>query len=157
MGELTRRPIPERRYFRIGEVATLVGVSTSAIRFYQREFWPHVKPARTKAGHHAFSRRDVKVLALVRTLVREQKFTVRGAKERLAELLSENDGDPSSIDLGQGELPLDRDTVDEDRTTQAMERAKAAEKELDRIRIEWESTRNRIRQAVNELLLEVDE
>lgn len=157
MGGLTRRPIPERQYFKIGEVASVVGVSTSAIRFYQREFWPHVRPARTRAKHHVYTRRDVMVLGMIRTLVHDQKYTIRGAKERLAELLAEHGGDPEKIDLGQGELPLSADgSGSGGDATEVEERARFAEKELERIQDEWESTRRRIVQAVNELLQEVE-
>jgi len=157
MGGLTRRPIPERQYFKIGEVASVVGVSTSAIRFYQCEFWPHVRPARTRARHHVYTRRDVMVLGMIRTLVHDQKYTIRGAKKRLAELLAEHGGDPTKIDLGQGELPLSADGPEGGDTSDSEERARFAEKELDRFQDEWESTRRRITQAVNELLQEVEE
>ncbi|NOZ02733.1 MAG: MerR family transcriptional regulator [Deltaproteobacteria bacterium] len=170
MGGPTRRPIPERQYFKIGEVASIVGVSTSAIRFYQREFWPHVRPARTGSGHHVYSRRDVMILGMIRTLVRDQQYTVKGARTRLGDLLSSHDGDPSTIDLGQGELPLggheaekgvgiEGDQVGGPDTATRNDptlRSTTAERDLERCRGEWEARLRRIRQAVNELLQEVD-
>lgn len=156
MGGLTRRPIPERQYFKIGEVAAIVGVSTSAIRFYQREFWPHIRPAKTRSKHHVYTRRDVMILGMIRTLVHDQKYTIKGARGRLAELLAEHGGDPSKIDLGQGELPLCKEDSDPGAEAAATERAKAAERELTRYQEKWEAVHRRVRQAVNELLQEVE-
>lgn len=103
----THRPIPDREYFRIGEVAELLGVPPSAVRFWREQFAVHVRPQRTRSQQWVFSRRDLSVLALVRFLLHDRKLSIRDARARLAELLAEHDGDVSFIALEQAELPLD--------------------------------------------------
>jgi len=89
--------IPDRPFFKIGEVAEILGVAPSAIRYWQREFWPHIRPVLTRTRQRVFTRRDLKVLAAIRSMLRDQGFTIRGAKERLASLLSEG-GDLETAD-----------------------------------------------------------
>lgn len=100
------RPIPDRPFFKIGEVAQILGVAPSAVRYWQHEFWPHVHPAKTRTQQHVFSKRDVTVLAIIRTLVHDEGNSIRDARERLAALLAEHDGDVAFVDVGQGVLPL---------------------------------------------------
>jgi DNA-binding transcriptional MerR regulator len=103
----TRRPVPEREFFRIGEVAEILGVPPSAVRFWKEQFPSHVRPRRTSSLQNAFSRRDLAVLALVRHLVHDEGLGIREAKDRLSDLLAAHGGDVGFIEMAQGELPLD--------------------------------------------------
>jgi len=80
--------IPDRPFFKIGEVAEILGVAPSAIRYWQREFWPHIRPVITRTRQRAFTRRDLKILAAIRSMLRDQGYTIRGAKDHLASLLT---------------------------------------------------------------------
>ena len=102
----TSRPVPDREFFRIGEVAEILGVPPSAVRFWKDQFSPHIRPQRTGAGQHVFSRRDVQVLALIRHLVHDRDLSIREARDEVAATLSAHDGDASFIELGQADLPL---------------------------------------------------
>lgn len=69
-------------YYRIGEVAKMLGESTATLRFWQKEF--SVRDERSKKGQRVFSRTTVAKLFAIRHLLREWKFTIPGAKQRLA-------------------------------------------------------------------------
>jgi DNA-binding transcriptional MerR regulator len=77
--------IPDQPYFRIGQVAKLLGVETHVLRFWESEF-PQIKPARAPSGRRIFHRHDVEILALVRHLLHGQGYTIAGARRRLEEL-----------------------------------------------------------------------
>ena len=77
--------IPDQPYFRIGQVAKLLGVETHVLRFWESEF-PQIKPARAPSGRRIFHRHDVEILALVQNLLHQEGYTIAGARRRLEEL-----------------------------------------------------------------------
>jgi len=76
--------LPDRLYFKIGEVSRLVGVRTSVIRYWETEF-PQVRPEKGQSGHRVYRRADVEVLRRIRRLVHDRGFTIAGARALLAE------------------------------------------------------------------------
>ena len=76
--------LPEKRYYRIGEVAQAFGVNTSLIRFWENEF-DVLKPKKNKKGNRLFTQEDVKNLQMIYFLVKEKGFTLEGAKKKLKE------------------------------------------------------------------------
>lgn len=76
------RALPDKQYFRIGEVATLLGVETHVVRFWQQQF-TQVRPERSDTGRLLFGRPAVAKLARIRTLLYEQGYTITGAKKAL--------------------------------------------------------------------------
>ena len=69
-------------YFRIGEVAGLVGVEPHVLRYWEREF-RSIRPTKSAKGQRVYSRRDVENLLRVRDLLYSEGFTIAGAKKRL--------------------------------------------------------------------------
>jgi DNA-binding transcriptional MerR regulator len=77
-----RDGLPSKLYFRIGEVAELVGVEPHVLRYWEREF-RSVRPTKSAKGQRVYSRRDVENLMRVRELLYKEGFTIAGAKKRL--------------------------------------------------------------------------
>jgi DNA-binding transcriptional MerR regulator len=77
--------IPDQPYFRIGQVAKLLGVETHVLRFWESEF-PQIKPTRAPSGRRIFHRSDVEILALVQHLLHGEGYTIAGARRRLEEM-----------------------------------------------------------------------
>jgi DNA-binding transcriptional MerR regulator len=75
-------PLPSKLYFRIGEVAGLVGVEPHVLRYWEREF-RSIRPTKSAKGQRVYSRRDVESLLRVRELLYGQGFTIAGARKRL--------------------------------------------------------------------------
>ncbi|MBL8720484.1 MAG: MerR family transcriptional regulator [Myxococcales bacterium] len=75
-------PIPDKLYFRIGEVAHLVGVEPHVLRYWEAEF-RSVRPQKSQRGQRVYSRRDVDHLRKIRELLYEQGFTIAGAKKAM--------------------------------------------------------------------------
>src|SRR5215475_14953675 len=82
MAEADREGLPAKLYFRIGEVAELVGVEPHVLRYWEREFRT-IRPTKSAKGQRVYSRRDVENLMRVRELLYKDGFTIAGAKKRL--------------------------------------------------------------------------
>ena len=85
MSEERQVIVPDKLYFRIGEVSRLVGVKPYVLRYWETEF-SDVKPDKSKSGQRLYRRRDVESLLSIRELLYEHKFTISGARKRLKEL-----------------------------------------------------------------------
>lgn len=74
----------EKRYYSIGEVAEMLDVKTSLVRFWEKEF-DILQPRRNKKGNRLFTQKDLANLKLIYHLVKERGFTLEGAKAKLRE------------------------------------------------------------------------
>jgi DNA-binding transcriptional MerR regulator len=74
--------LPPKLFFRIGEVAGLVGVEPHVLRYWEREF-RSIRPTKSAKGQRVYSRRDVENLLRVRDLLYRDGFTIAGAKKKL--------------------------------------------------------------------------
>lgn len=76
--------LPEKRYYKIGEVSKAFGVNASLIRFWEREF-DLLKPKKNNKGNRLFTAEDVANLKIIYHLLKEKGFTIEGAKKKLKE------------------------------------------------------------------------
>jgi len=74
--------IPDKLYFRIGDVSELLHLPTYVLRFWETEF-PQLKPTKSSSGQRMYRRREVELALRIRTLLYEEGFTIPGARERL--------------------------------------------------------------------------
>ncbi|MBI4955626.1 MAG: MerR family transcriptional regulator [Myxococcales bacterium] len=74
--------LPDKLYFRIGEVAAIVGVEPHVLRYWETEF-RSVRPEKSRKGQRIYSRRDVDTLLKVKELLYGHRYTVAGAKRKL--------------------------------------------------------------------------
>lgn len=74
----------EKMYWSIGEVAEMYGVSTSLLRFWEKEF-DILQPKKNRKGDRFFTQKDMENLKIIYHLVKERGFTLKGAKQQLRE------------------------------------------------------------------------
>jgi len=74
--------IPDKLYFKIGEVSKITGVEPYILRYWESEF-KLVKPYRTKSNQRLYRKKDVETILKIRQMLYEQKFTIAGAKKIL--------------------------------------------------------------------------
>jgi len=74
--------IPNKLYFRIGEVSRLLGVPQYVLRYWETEF-PALAPKKSGAGHRLYRRKDVELLLEVKHLLYEKRYTIEGARKHL--------------------------------------------------------------------------
>jgi DNA-binding transcriptional MerR regulator len=106
--------IPEKLFFKIGEVCELAGVQAHVLRYWESEF-PMLAPQKNRAGQRVYRKRDVEIALRIKELLYEDQYTIAGAKKRLANdlraggkfrVVSPDEGEESSEDSGSTfELP----------------------------------------------------
>jgi DNA-binding transcriptional MerR regulator len=74
--------IPDKLYFRIGEVANLCRLPAYVLRFWESEF-PQLKPVKSSTGQRMYRKRDVESVLRIKQLLYEQGFTISGARQQL--------------------------------------------------------------------------
>ena len=89
--------IPDKLYFRIGEVATLCRLPAYVLRFWESEF-PQLKPVKSSTGQRMYRRRDVESVLRIKELLYNQGFTIAGARQQLRS--------EAKTDKGQAAIPF---------------------------------------------------
>src|SRR5581483_6852557 len=86
MTEIALQPgspeIPDKLYFKIGEVSDLLGVEPYVLRYWESEF-PVLSPKKSGTGHRLYRRKDVELLLRIKYLLYEKRFTIEGARQTL--------------------------------------------------------------------------
>jgi DNA-binding transcriptional MerR regulator len=74
--------IPEKLFFKIGEVCDITGIQAHVLRYWESEF-PMLAPQKNRAGQRTYRRRDVEMVLRIKELLYEDQYTIAGAKKRL--------------------------------------------------------------------------
>ncbi len=105
--------IPDKLYFRIGEVSRLAGIKPYVLRFWETEF-PGLGPKKSGTGHRLYRRKDVEMVLEIKRLLYEKRFTIEGARKLLSDRhrseaakAAEPKPEPSQRDLFAGGPALD--------------------------------------------------
>jgi DNA-binding transcriptional MerR regulator len=75
--------IPEKLFFKIGEVCDIAGVQAHVLRYWETEF-PMLQPQKNRAGQRTYRRRDVEMALRIKQLLYDEQYTIAGAKKKLA-------------------------------------------------------------------------
>jgi DNA-binding transcriptional MerR regulator len=102
--------IPDKLFFRIGELAELIGVEPHVLRHWEQEF--RIRPQRSPSGQRMYKRRDIARFLRIRNLLYKQGFTIPGARRALADA---RDGHDAAIASDVDQLRSARERVDEAR------------------------------------------
>ncbi len=76
--------VPDRLYFRIGEVSAITGVQPYVLRYWESEF-PALQPRKSGGGQRLYRKRDVAMILEIKKLLYQERYTVAGARRRLTE------------------------------------------------------------------------
>ena len=80
------KSIPDKLFYKIGEVCDHVGVQPHVLRYWESEF-PMLAPQKNRAGQRVYRRKDLEIVMRIRELLYDEKFTIAGAKRKLGEEL----------------------------------------------------------------------
>jgi DNA-binding transcriptional MerR regulator len=128
MAEPSRGSLPPKLYFRIGEVAALVGVEPHVLRYWEREF-RSIRPTKSAKGQRVYSRRDVESLMHVRELLYNEGFTIAGAKKKL---LRAERSDTQGVEASEAPAP------DADHRAKARDQLRTMRREIEAFLAELE-------------------
>lgn len=96
--EEQRPEIPDKLYFRIGEVSRLAGIKPYVLRFWETEF-NSLGPKKSGKGHRLYRRKDVELVLEIKRLLYEKRYTIEGARKFLDSRTRENG--PKATELSQ--------------------------------------------------------
>lgn len=108
--------IPEKQYFKIGEVSEILNVEPYVLRYWESEF-KILKPTRTRARQRLYHKRDLELLMEIKHLLYDEKFTIAGAKKRLQEMKKQSSAEKRAkktakakpkAELGNAEAKVER-------------------------------------------------
>lgn len=114
--------LPDKLFFRIGEVGRITGVKPYVLRYWESVF-PRIRPQKTRSGQRLYRRKDVETVLLVKKLLWDQRFTIEGARKRLREV----QGPDGAEEELRGKRTDKRAAELESTVRAAEERASAAE------------------------------
>ncbi|MGA3023657.1 MAG: MerR family transcriptional regulator [Bryobacteraceae bacterium] len=80
--QISVEEIPDKLYFRIGEVSRLAGIKPYVLRFWETEF-PALVPRKSGTGHRLYRRKDVEAVLEIKRLLYEKRYTIEGARKLL--------------------------------------------------------------------------
>jgi len=80
--------LPEKIYFKIGEVSEIIGVEPYVLRYWETEF-EVLKPSKAPSKHRLYKKRDVELLLEIKRLLYTEGFTIEGARKKLKETKKE--------------------------------------------------------------------
>jgi DNA-binding transcriptional MerR regulator len=80
---MAKSRIPDKLFFKIGEVCEIVGVEPYVLRFWESEF-PLLAPEKSKSGHRVYRKKDVETVLRIKELLYERGFTIAGARKQLS-------------------------------------------------------------------------
>ena len=95
---MTTPEIPDKFYFKIGEVSRILGVKPYVLRFWESEF--RISPTKNKSQHRVYKRQEVETLAEIKRLLYEERFTIEGAREKL-KIRAKNRQQQLSLELSE--------------------------------------------------------
>lgn len=80
----------KKLYYSISEVSTITGLEQYVLRYWESEF-PQLKPAKNRAGNRIYTNKDIKLILYIKKLLRDERYTIEGAKRVLEEYVPETD------------------------------------------------------------------
>ena len=105
-------PIPDKLYFKIGEVSALVGVRAHVLRYWEKEV-PMVRPGKSASNQRRYRYRDVEIFREIRRLLQDERYTLAGAKKRIMSGEGETppftaeDHEPAAMSVKADDVMLD--------------------------------------------------
>jgi DNA-binding transcriptional MerR regulator len=112
-----RPEIPDKLYFRIGEVSRLAGIKPYVLRFWETEF-SSLGPKKSGKGHRLYRRKDVELVLEIKRLLYEKRYTIEGARKYLDSRAREgstkaNGGAAAKAGRSQGDLFVSAPVLEE--------------------------------------------
>ncbi len=80
----------KKLYYSISEVGKITGLEQYVLRYWETEF-PELKPAKNRAGNRIYTNKDIKLIMHIKQLLRDEKYTIEGAKQVMKEYTPEPD------------------------------------------------------------------
>ena len=97
---LQNNALPDKLFFKVGEVSTIADVPAYVLRFWETEF-SRIKPKRTPSGQRLYRKSDVELILQIKHLLYDKKFTIPGARQHLKASVKKGNTPPAAITLDE--------------------------------------------------------
>jgi DNA-binding transcriptional MerR regulator len=77
-------PVPDKLFYKIGEVSKITGVESYVLRYWETEF-PFLKPRKNKSGQRVYVKKDLEMILMVKNLLYQERYTIEGVRKRFGE------------------------------------------------------------------------
>jgi DNA-binding transcriptional MerR regulator len=121
--------IPDRLYFKIGDVAKICDLETYVLRFWETEF-PQLKPNKSGTGQRLYRRRDVELVLEIKRLVHGEGYTLAGARQALSQIQHGRRMDPKREPQSALPLPAGENNTRADRVAATIGQVRAELREI---------------------------
>jgi DNA-binding transcriptional MerR regulator len=81
---LVTKTIPDKLFYKIGEVSEIADIETYVLRYWESEF-PFLKPRKNKAGQRVYARKDLELIIQIKNLLYKEKYTIAGVRKQFSE------------------------------------------------------------------------
>ncbi|HWH70951.1 MAG TPA: MerR family transcriptional regulator [Candidatus Sulfotelmatobacter sp.] len=109
---MSEQPIPDKLYFKIGEVSELTGIEPHVLRYWETEF-KELRPHRAGSKQRLYRRADVEMVLAIKRLLYEEEFTIAGAKKFLGRRGKDEPGGEAAVGEPEGLLQEIRSELEE--------------------------------------------
>jgi len=99
--DMAKFDIPEQKYYRIGEVADLLHVRTSLLRFWESQF-PELAPKKTRTGQRLYTDADIELCRRIQHELKDTGMTIKGLRKKMRTKPAESDPDPAPVGSEHG-------------------------------------------------------
>ena len=104
----------KKLYYSISEVSKITGLEQYVLRYWESEF-EQLQPAKNRAGNRIYTNRDIKTILFIKRLLREERYTIEGAKQVLQTFVPENETGEQLELIGETNQPVSKIGVPQDR------------------------------------------
>jgi DNA-binding transcriptional MerR regulator len=77
-------PLPDKLFYKIGEVGKITGVESYVLRYWETEF-PFLKPRKNKSGQRVYTKKDLELIILIKNMLYQERYTIEGVRKRFGE------------------------------------------------------------------------
>lgn len=81
---VSNRPIPEKLFYKIGEVGRITGVEPYVLRYWESEF-PFLRPRKSRSGQRLYVKKDIETILEIKKLLYDERYTIEGVKKKFAD------------------------------------------------------------------------
>jgi DNA-binding transcriptional MerR regulator len=83
-GAIQQPPLPDKLFYKIGEVSRITGVETYVLRYWETEF-PFLKPRKNRSGQRVYVKKDVELIMQIKKMLYLERYTIEGVRKRFGE------------------------------------------------------------------------
>lgn len=108
-------PVPDKLFYKIGEVSKITGVESYVLRYWETEF-PFLKPRKNKSGQRVYVKKDLEMIFQLKKMLYQERYTIEGVRKKFGE------GIPKAAEPAASPEPAAKDSLNPARTLNVVKK-----------------------------------